>query len=295
MSQTAPDQAQPKAARQNVGHIVPTLTERDFQRFRSFIHSLTGVSLSDAKQTLVTNRLLRRLKHYGLASYDEYWNVLSGPNAAAEKEIFVDLLTTHETYFFREPRHFEFLSRVVKERPGSSARVRVWSAACSSGEEAYSTAMVLAEALGSTSKYEFFASDVSEGVLAEARLGVYPLEAAEQIPQALLKRYCERGTGRMAGKLRVCDEIRSSIHFSRLNLMDSWRFAKPFDVVLLRNVMIYFDGPTKTQLVKRIRDVLFPGGLLLVGHAESLTGASEGLVSLAQGVYQRIANPRQGS
>lgn len=285
------DEDRPGAARQTAG-IVPALTARDFQRFRSFIYDLTGLSLSDAKQTLVTNRLLRRLKHYGLSSFDEYWNVLNGPNKAAEKEIFVDLLTTHETYFFREPKHFDLLARVARQHSESSGPFRIWSAACSSGEEAYTAAMVLAEAMGSVSRYQFFASDVSEGVLAEARIGVYPMDAASQIPLPLLKRYCERGTGSMAGKLRISAEIRSSIRFARLNLMDSWRFSKPFDVVLLRNVMIYFDAATKTQLIKRIREVLVPGGLLLVGHAESLTGSSEGLEGVEQGVYRRVEKQR---
>jgi chemotaxis protein methyltransferase CheR len=248
------------------------------------LHRLVGISLSDSKQPMVGSRLAKRIRQYRLGSYGEYFELLR--QQPDELQMAIDLLTTNETYFFREPKHFDFLRE--QALPGLAARtsVRVWSAACSSGEEPYSIAMVMAEVLGER-PWEVVASDISRRVLDKAQAGLYPLECAAGIPSPLLHKYCLKGVGTREGSFMVAPALRSRLRFLQVNLNGALPQIGQFDVVFLRNVMIYFDLDTKRQVVQRMLPLLRPGGYFVVSHSESLNGVSDALQPVAASVYRK--------
>lgn len=259
------------------------ITDREFGRIRDLLHRIAGIHLAPAKKALVSGRLARRLRHFGLQSFREYLALLERGEPPDELQTAVDLLTTNETHFFREPRHFDFLrTRAAAAR--RNAPFRVWSAACSSGEEPYSIAMVLADTLGD-SPWEVLASDISHRVLERARTGHYPLERSRRIPAVFLKKYCLRGTGRQTGTFLVDATLRRRVRFLALNLNATLPEVGPFDVIFLRNVMIYFDADTKRRVVRRLLPCLKPGGYLLVGHSETLNGVTEELRMHSPSIY----------
>lgn len=263
----------------------PVLTDHEFDQLRDWVHAQAGISLSAAKKPLVTSRLLRRLSHHGLPSFGAYYGMITGADAGGETQIALDLLTTNETYFFREPKHFEFLRdrALPARRPGQA--YRVWSAACSSGEEPWSIAMSLADVLGDA--WEITASDLSTRVLAQARSAQYPLERAEQIPRPQLVRYCLKGIGRQEGTFRVGPALRKRVRFLQVNLINALPELGSFDLIFLRNVLIYFDAETKAQVVRRLCGALRPGGHFFCGHAESLHGMDVPLSAVQPAVYVR--------
>ena len=262
------------------------LSDGEFLQFQGLLKRLAGIHLSPAKKALICGRLGKRLKHHGLANYGEYFRLLTGGQEAGELQIAIDLLTTNETYFFREPKHFDFLrERILPLRtPGSP--FRVWSAACSSGEEPYSLAMLLAERLGGA-PWEIVASDLSTRVLEKARGGLYPLERARNIPEAYLKSYCLKGTGQYAGNLLIERSLRERVRFLQVNLNEPLPRLGEFDLIFLRNVMIYFEPETKRRVVERLIPALKPGGHLLIGHSETLNGVTEGLHSVSPSIYRK--------
>jgi chemotaxis protein methyltransferase CheR len=263
------------------------LQEKEFAQFRELIYRIAGISMSPAKKPLVTSRLAKRLKHHGLASYGEYFRMITAANGKAELQIAVDLLTTNETHFFREPKHFDFLRRhiVSARKPGKT--LRIWSAACSSGEEPYSIAMLLDEALGNA-PWEIVASDLSTRVLEKARSGLYLMERLPEIPQPYLSRYCLKGTGSQEGTLLIERKLRERVQFLHHNLIEAPPKLGEFDVIFLRNVMIYFDQDTKRQVVSSLLSLLRPGGHFLVGHSETLNGISESLRLVQPAVYIKL-------
>ncbi|MBI5255559.1 MAG: protein-glutamate O-methyltransferase CheR [Burkholderiales bacterium] len=263
------------------------LGDREFRQVQAFIHEAAGISLSANKKALVTGRLERRLRERRLTSYAQYLALLRAPQEAAELQQAIDLLTTNETYFFREPRHFELLRALALDAGRAGRPLRVWSAACSSGEEPYSIAMVLADAQGELG-WELLASDISTRMLARARAGHYPHTRTEGIPPAYRQRFCLRGTGPQAGTLLVQRALRERVRFAQENLVRALPGLGTFDVIFLRNVMIYFDSDTKREVVARLVTALNRGGHLLIGHSESLTGLHDGLRALAPSVYQRL-------
>lgn len=263
---------------------IPHLSQSEFGQIQRLILKLSGVSLAENKTSLVSGRLMKRLREYECSRYQDYIDIVQNPANESERNIFIDLLTTHETHFFRESPHFDLLARLARAH-NSSRPFRFWSAACSSGEEAYSAAMVLHGILGEGG-YQIFATDVSEGTLAIGRKGHYPMAAAQGIPEQYLKQFCLRGTGSMTGLFRVKTEIQEHIKFARMNLLEPWAIEHPFDAIFLRNVMIYFDTETKRQLASRIKSLLVPDGVLVVGHAESLTGLIPDLSRFEQSVYR---------
>ena len=198
----------------------------------------------------------------------------------------VDLLTTNETYFFREPKHFDLLRKVATLARGRSEAFRVWSAASSSGEEAYSIAMVLEDCLPGQA-WEIVGSDISTRVLDKARGGHYPMERAANIPKEYLKRFCLRGTGAQEGTLLIERGLRERVRFMQVNLNEPLPKLGMFDVVFLRNVMIYFNNETKQQIVGRILPTLKPGGHFCIGHSESLNGISDAVQALAPSIYRK--------
>jgi chemotaxis protein methyltransferase CheR len=258
-----------------------------FEAIRAWIYETAGINLSDQKRALVIGRLASRLRHFRLASYAEYFKLLRSGAHPAEPQIAIDLLTTNETHFFREPKHFDFLrDKIVPAHPAGRA-LRVWSAASSSGEEPYSIAMTLGAALGE-GPWEVLASDLSTRVLDRARSGHYSMARAKTIPRPYLLRYCLKGIGAQEGTFLVEPRLRSRVQFEQINLVVG---ALPrigeFDVIFLRNVMIYFDLPTKREVVARMLPHLRGGGTLIVGHSESLNGVNDALKTVQPSVYRK--------
>lgn len=265
-----------------------TITDREFSLFQQLVHQLAGISLSPAKKILLVGRLSKRLSHYGFDSFTDYYRLLTSGKQPDEVQQFVDLITTNETYFFREPQHFDFLRDEILRGWPRGAPFRIWSGACSSGEEPYTMAMVLAEHLPHA-PWEVFASDISHTVLARAAAGLYPLERTEGIPPGFLRKYCLKGVRSHQGKLLVAPALRERVRFAQLNLTARIAGVGPFDAIFLRNVMIYFDVDTKRKVVENMLSSLKPGGYFIVGHAESLTGLTDRLVALRPTIYRKPA------
>lgn len=262
------------------------LSDRDFEKFRRMIHGIAGISMSAAKKPLVCGRLVKRIRQHGMRSYGDYFELLM--REKQELQIAVDLLTTNETYFFREPSHFEFLREALRPAPRQRAPARVWSAACSSGEEAYTIAMVLADTLGER-PWEVLASDISTRVLERARTGHYLMRDAARIPRPLLAKYCLQGIGSQDGTFIIDAPLRARMQFRQVNLNASLPTLGEFDAIFLRNVMIYFDLETKRQVVGRILAALRPGGHFIISHAENLNGVTHALQMVTPSVYRKPA------
>ena len=240
--------------------------------------------MSAAKQTLVAGRLAKRLNFHKLSSYTDYYNMITRKGGEAELQVAIDLLTTNETHFFREPKHFDFLrDRILAGRP-KSRPFRVWSAASSTGEEPYSIAMQLADLLGDA-PWEIVASDLNTQVLENAKRGLFSMQRAEEIPREYLTRFCMKGTGNSEGSFLVSRELRSRVSFMQINLNESFPKLGEFDVIFLRNVMIYFDNNTKHEVVHRMLPRLKPGGHLFIGHSESLNGVTDAYRMIVPSVY----------
>lgn len=260
------------------------ITDQEFTQFQRFIYDAAGISLSPAKKALVSGRLAKRVQQHHLNSYGEYFRLLESGKDAAEVQTAIDLLTTNETYFFREPKHFELLREHALRKRGQP--LRVWSAASSTGEEAYSIAMVLAECMEGGA-WEVIGSDISTRVLARARNGHYPTERITHIPPAYLKRFCLKGTGEQQGTILVERSLREKVRFLQVNLNAALPQLGMFDVIFLRNVMIYFNGDTKQQVVARVLSLLKPNGYFFIGHSESLHGVTDVVQPLMPSVYRK--------
>lgn len=268
----------------NAAHI--SLKSDEFAWIKKYLYNQAGIVLSDGKQALVTGRLERRLRHQGLTSYREYFRLLGQPGYEQETTMAIDLLTTNETYFFREPKHFEFLQQQFFPNQTSGRPLRVWSAASSSGEEAYTLAMLLAEH-SKTAQWEIIGTDISQRILEKARRGLYPLSATEKIPLFLLKKYCLKGSGDYDGFFLIDGMLRDRVKFLFANLIENLPNLGRFDLIFLRNVMIYFDQPTKQRLISRIQHYLHPGGYFFVSHSESLTGIQCDLKMITPSIYRK--------
>lgn len=264
------------------------ISDQEFAQFQRFIHASAGISLSAAKKALVSGRLAKRLQYCKLRSYGDYLRLLASGDAGAEVQAAIDLLTTNETYFFREAKHFDMLREYVATVHQPGQPLRVWSAASSSGEEAYSIAMVLADCLADA-PWEVVGSDISTRVLERARLGHYALERATHMPPAYLKRFCLKGTGDQQGTLLIERSLRQRVQFLQVNLNAALPQLGRFDLIFLRNVMIYFDTSTKQQVVARVIGLLKPHGRFVIGHAESLHGVTDLVRPLGPSVYSKGA------
>ena len=263
------------------------ITDQEFALFQRLIHKLAGISLNDTKKDLLVGRLGKRLRHYELPSFASYYRMLATGDHPEEVQRMVDLLTTNETYFFREPAHFDFLRDEIVARRKHSAPLRVWSAASSSGEEAYSIAMLLADTLGDA-PWEIVGSDICTRVLARAVTGHYGLARTEGIPPQYMRKYCLKGVRAQAGTFLIAPQLRQRTRFFQLNLMQPVDTAiGEFDVVFLRNVMIYFDPPTKARVVHNLLPRLRPGGHLIIGHSETLNGISDRLITVRPTIYRK--------
>lgn len=262
----------------------PRLQPEEFPLFQRLLHQLSGIWLTPAKMAMVEGRLLRRLQHHRLASFTAYFRLL-GANAA-ERRAALDLLTTNETHFFREPRHFEFLGQTAAQLRVPGRTLRVWSAACSTGQEPYTIAMVLAKSLPDA-PWEVFGSDLSGSALDRARSAIYDISLSKEIPQTFLHAYCLKGVAEQDGRFLIAPQITRKVGFAQLNLNEPLPDIGNFDLIFLRNILIYFRPETKQAVLTRLAQVLRPGGYLLVGHSESLHGLSSELTVTAPTIYRR--------
>lgn len=269
----------------------PALSEAEFQRFRDFIYQRAGINLSAAKKSLVRARLVKRLLALGLRSFAAYWEYLRQPGNEREQQIAVNRLSTNETYFYREPEHFIWLARHAKQRmQGRHAPFRVWSAACSTGEEPYSIAITLADALGLDRPWEILASDVNTRVTLQGERAIYPFERTRHIPAHLYRRYLLRGKEEYRGSVRLVDALIRRVMFRNLNLLGEMeRSLGEFDVVFLRNVLIYFDAETKHQVIAQLCQCIRPGGYLLVGHTDAFDRRDLPLVCESPSIFRVLA------
>lgn len=261
------------------------ISERSFKAVTEMFHRVSGIRLSDAKRPLVVGRLQKLATEKGLASLDQYIEQVVRGDDAAEVVKVVDRLTTNETYFFREPQHFNFLAELLAARRGGGT-FRVWSAASSSGEEAYSIAMLLADKIGKQG-WEIVGTDLSTAMVDSARRALYPMSRAQHTPKDYLKRFCLKGTGPYEGELLIAPELRANVRFLPANLMQTLPDIGVFDIVFLRNVLIYFDAPAKEQIVRRVTPLIKPDGYLFTGHAESLSSLKVNLRSVKPAIYAR--------
>jgi chemotaxis protein methyltransferase CheR len=262
----------------------------DAEHFRVIserIYQFSGIRLPDAKREMVYARLARRLRALGIASFDDYVRYLE--LEPAEWEHCTNALTTNVTSFFREEHHFRTLAAHAHAHARTSSQpYRVWSAGCSSGEEPYTIAMCLTEALGNA-PFEVLATDLDTQVLATARDGVYPVASVLKLSEERQKRFFLRGTGRYEGRARVRRELAARVEFLRVNLMDAeWPVPGGNDAIFCRNVMIYFDKPTQARLIERFAALLHPHGLFFAGHAESLLDNGRHFRLKGQTVYELV-------
>ena len=277
---------------------IKPITDAEFRLFRDLIYGHAGIHLADVKKALLTGRLSRHLRQLGLTSFRQYYDHVVADKSGQEMITLLDAIATNETHFFREPKQFEYLQNVLvpewqalADKGNRRKAIRIWSAACSSGEEPYSLAMQLLYAFPPESGWsiEIVATDISTRILERARAGIWPINRADTIPSHLLKRFMLRGTGSQQGNMKAGKEVREVIQFGRLNLHDSsYPLSGTFDAVFCRNVLIYFDQQSRAAALNRMTSLLVPGGHLFLGHAESLTGMNLPMKSVAPAVYRSI-------
>lgn len=265
---------------------ISPITTEEFEHFRRLIYDHAGIALTPEKKVMVASRLAKRLDHYGLSTYSQYFQLATSSEHPHEFQTLVNILTTNETYFFREPKHFEFFRDEIL-KPWRGDHFRIWSAASSTGEEAYSLAMVMAENLGMRS-WEVFASDLNTRVLDLARSGVYLQDRLEHMDKVFLEKYCLKGVRSHEGFFRVDTKIRSRVRFEQVNLKSPLPPAMgKFEVIFLRNVLIYFDQDTKKQVVERLATALRPGGYFIISHSESLHRVTDQLQLIKPSIYRK--------
>lgn len=263
------------------------MTENEFHRFQALFAQTLGLAFTPEKRDLLTLRLAPRLAALGLGDYTAYHARIAPPEAREERLRAFDLVTTHETWFFREIRHFDYLREQASEWP-LDRPLRVWDAACSSGEEAYSIAMTLAEVMGTRHKrWELLASDISHSCLQAARDGTYPLGRGKDIPQRHLERFCLKGVHSQEGRFCIRRELRDTVHFQLINLVDPLPSFPPSDMVFLRNTLIYMNPAVRTSVVTALTSRLDSGGILFISHTESLQGLGLKFRLLQPGIYRR--------
>jgi chemotaxis protein methyltransferase CheR len=275
------------------------LTEADFRQISDVVYRYCGINLHDGKKDLVRARVAKQLRIGGFCSAAEYLERVQTDRSGGELVSLIDAISTNLTHFFREPAHFQhlresFLPRLLeRKRRQGRFRIRAWSAGCSSGEEAYSLAIVLDNALQKEGAWDvkILATDISTSVLRKARSGVYPQSQIRDVPEAMANKYFSRQSGAPRGQQHnyaIAPTLSRLISFRRLNLMDQpWPFSGNFDFIFCRNVMIYFDHPTQERLVQRYWEALDSGGLLFTGHAESLVGVSHRFHPVESTIYEK--------
>ena len=262
------------------------LSAAQFERISLLMYRLCGINLHHGKEELVKARLMKRLRKLGLSSFQHYLRYIERDKSGQELAIMIDALTTNKTSFFREPQHFDYLRRQILPRL-MKRRIRVWSAGCSSGEEPFSIAILLREELSGIDRKDvrILGTDISKRMLEVARAAVYEQEALRDVPPQLLLKYFTCVQTKPPRTYRVNDTVSVMVRLARLNLMGEWPMRGPFDVIFCRNVMIYFDKNTRQELIHRFWELLQPGGLLFLGHSESLTALSHQFRYVQPAIY----------
>lgn len=277
-----------------------SITDEEFHQLREFIHAHTGIALSKHKRALVCSRLAKRLRYHDLKHYADYYALLTQSDPEGEELVaMINSITTNKTDFLREPHHFRFLAEEIfpayRHNPNRQRPLRLWSAAASTGEEAYSLAMTALESMPSFNEQEIriLATDIDTDVLARAENGIYTLAQAKHIPESLLHRYFLKGQGAHEGEVMAKPALKALIHFHRLNLQDEpWPMQTLFDVILCRNVLIYFDKATQQNLFLRMGSALKKNGYLMLGHSEAMHGLGDIFRPVGHSIYQYRGKPR---
>jgi chemotaxis protein methyltransferase CheR len=268
-----------------------TLSDRDLRTITRLVYERSGISLHDGKRALVVARLQKRIRTGGFRGFGDYVRHVERDATGEEIVRLLDAIATNHTSFFREPQHFEFLAHTLV--PGLLARtegpIEAWSAACSTGEEPYTIAMTLLDALPEAvhDRIAVFGSDLSTKALGTARAGVYRMERVAEVPAGALRRHFEKGLGPHAGLARVHPRVQRMVRFERLNLLEIGDLGRRFPLIFCRNVMIYFDRQVQQQVVSMVERHLAPGGYLFIAHSESLNGIAHGLQWVAPAIYRR--------
>jgi chemotaxis protein methyltransferase CheR len=280
---------QAREARFSAADIDTGISDADFQAIAAIVRSNAGIVLGASKRDLVFGRLKRRLRVLGLCGFAEYRALLEGPDGAAEHSEMINAITTNLTSFFRETHHFAYLEdpvlvRLLRDEP--RRRLRIWSAACSSGEEPYSISMVLHKLLPDKTNHDarILATDIDSNMVDFAAKGVYPAERTAAIPS----RYASCRANQTSDMVTMPDDLKRLITFNQLNLLEPWPMKGPFDVVFCRNVVIYFDKDTQKTLFDRIADIMSPRGHLFIGHSETLFRTSDRFESLGRTMYRKL-------
>lgn len=261
---------------------IPTLAE--FSLFQKLVHSRLGINLPVQKRVMLGHRLYKRVRALTLTNFKDYYNYINHLEHADELETALELITTNETFFFREEKHFEFLQQVIIPKLSQNKTFKIWSAAASTGEEPYSIAMLMQRYC--TTPWQLTASDVNNSVLTHARKGIYNNERAQLLPVQYRREYCKKGVDEYEGYLRVKPIIRSRVRFFTFNLLDDMSTLEKVDLIFIRNVMIYFNDETKQKIINSLQKVLNPNGWLFISHSETLHGLSHNFTIIKPAIYQ---------
>lgn len=255
-----------------------SITDSQFKSLSNTVYKVCGINLTDSKKNLLKARIAKRLRVTKKTSITDYIRMIeSDPD---EFKHFIDGITTNHTYFFRENKHCEFILRTIPP----SRPLKIWSAASSSGEEAYSIAIQLLE---NGFNFRIFASDISAAMLDTAQAGVYPIERAKSIPLALLRKYFQKGVNASSDKIKIKESVKTHVTFGKYNLVSGSPPSSEYDIIFCRNVMIYFDLPTKQKVVDDMYKALKPGGYFIFGQSESIVGITSPFKTISPSIYQK--------
>ena len=277
---------------EQLGIFQQKLSAEQFAKLKNFIESECGIRMTEDKKNMAEGRIRKRIKLLGLNSYNDYFNLVFKDGDEAEKICLIDAITTNKTDFFREDSHFQILSeKAVPEilREKGREDIKIWSAGCSTGEEPYTIGIVMSETLGKMSGFKIMATDINTEVLRHAKQGVYDEGRIEKVPYNIKKKYFLRSKDRLAKKVKIVKPLREKLSFARLNFMDDeYCIKERFDIIFCRNVIIYFDRKTQERILNRLLGHLNMGGLLFLGHSETIHGMTLPVSVYAPTVYQKV-------
>jgi len=260
------------------------LTKGQYRRIQDWLYQVSGIDLKVGKENLVKNRLAKRIRTLGLSNFNAYIRYVEQDKSRKELLTLIDSMTTNKTSFFRERVHFDYIANQLIPDWSQRRDIRIWSAGCSSGEEPYSLSMLLFDKYAAASSTRILATDISDSILEQARTGIYRADQVVDLPTHYKTAYMQKKNGE---HYSVKPDVRSTIRFANLNLMANWPMKGPFDLILCRNVMIYFDRQTQERLINRYYELLRPGGHLFIGHSESLASVNHPFSYCQPAVYKR--------
>jgi chemotaxis protein methyltransferase CheR len=263
-----------------------SLNDKEFKNFTQLIFKYAGIHMDGRKKPLVEGRLRKRIIALNLNSYGDYYQIVKTDDDPVEKQQFIDLLTTNETWFFREEKHFDFVAKIMQERDPQKP-VSFWSAACSSGQEPYSIAMLMAEVRSISRPWGILATDISRTILTKAKKGIYLKDRVKGLSQTRQRKFMLKGVRTQENYIAIVPEIKKKIDFKAFNLIDSPLPTKKMDIIFCRNVLIYFETEQKIHILKRLSSCLKSDGYLLMGHSESLHGICDDLTPVEPSIYRK--------